>query len=240
MDIARLTGERGATTPLAVAAATTIVATVLSYALPEAYAATGVGLWFLFAVFVLVLRRGDNATIRRTGLSLAGLFEPETPIEPTHVVRAALRALLVGTVVALVVLPPFWAGYVFWYRPQTPFAPAAPPSLQNDVLGQLLGVAFPEEAFFRGYLQSSLDAAWPRRTRVLGTPVGISIVVTSAIFAFGHLLTEPYPGRLAVFFPSLVFGFLRAREGGIGAAIVFHALCNLFASYLGQSYGLGR
>ena len=61
-----------------------------------------------------------------------------------------------------------------------------------------------------------------------------------AIFAVGHLLTEPYPGRLAVFFPSLVFGFLRAREGGVGASIVFHALCNLFASYLGQSYGLTR
>ena len=157
-----------------------------------------------------------------------------------RVLVSGARALAIGALVAIVVLPPFWLGYVYWYRPRGAFTPAPWPSLQSDVLGQLLGVAFPEEAFFRGYLQSALDAAWPPTRRVLGVRIGPSILVTSAIFAVGHLLTEPYAGRLAVFFPSLLFGFLRAREGGIGAAIVFHALCNLFASYLGQSYGLSR
>lgn len=240
MNIARLLGEHGARGPLLVAGVTTVVATVLSYGLPEAYAATGVGLWFLFVVFALVLRRGDSATIERMGLSLGGLFEPEKPLEARRVFGAASRALLVGALFAVLVLPPFWVGYVYWYRPRLAFAPAPWPSLQSEVLGQLLGVAFPEEAFFRGYLQSALEAAWPSNRRLAGARVGLSIVVTSAIFALGHLLTEPYPGRLAVFFPSLVFGFIRAREGGIGAAIVFHALCNLFASYLGQSYGLSR
>lgn len=240
MNIAGLLGERGATGPLVVAAVTSLVATVLSYALPEPYAATGVGLWFLFVVFVLVLRRGDSATVRRMGLSLGGLFEPETPIEARRVLAAGARAVGVGALLALVVLPPFWVGYVHWYRPRGAFMPAPWPSLQDDVLGQLLGVAFPEEAFFRGYLQSALDAAWPPKWSMLGARVGASILVTSAIFAVGHLLTEPYAGRLAVFFPSLVFGFLRARTGGVGASIVFHALCNLFASYLGQSYGLSR
>ena len=240
MNIARLLGEEGAAGPLIVAAVTSLVATILSYGLPEQYAATGVGLWFLGVVFVLVLRRGDSATIRRMGLSLGGLFEPEVPIELPRVLVSGARALAIGALVALVVLPPFWVGYVYWYRPRGAFTPAPWPSLQSDVLGQLLGVAFPEEAFFRGYLQSALDAAWPPTRRVLGVRIGPSILVTSAIFAVGHLLTEPYAGRLAVFFPSLLFGFLRAREGGIGAAIVFHALCNLFASYLGQSYGLSR
>lgn len=240
MNIARLLGAEGAAAPLLVAVLTTLVATALSYGLPEAYAATGVGLWFLFVVFVLVLRRGDSATIQRMGLSLGGLFEPERPVELRRVLGAAVRALAIGTLVAVFVLPPFWVGYVYWYRPRVAFAAAPWPSLQSDVLGQLLGVAFPEEAFFRGYLQSALETAWPSNRRLLGARVGASIVVTSAIFAVGHLLTEPYPGRLAVFFPSLVFGFLRAREGGVGASIVFHALCNLFASYLGQSYGLTR
>ncbi|MGC4093367.1 MAG: MrtC family glutamic-type intramembrane protease [Polyangiaceae bacterium] len=238
MDFARLSGERGAGGPLAVAALVTCVATGLSYGLPEAHAATGVGLWFLAAVFVLVLRRGDSETIRRMGLSLGGLFEPETPIDPKRLLRAAARATGVGLLLAALVLPPFWIGYVLWYRPSVGFVAAAPPSLQNDVLGQLLGVAFPEEAFFRGYLQSSLDGAWPPRHKFAGARLGLSVVVTSAIFALGHFLTEPHPARLAVFFPSLVFGFVRAREGGVGAAIVFHAACNLFASYLGQSYGL--
>jgi membrane protease YdiL (CAAX protease family) len=43
---------------------------------------------------------------------------------------------------------------------------------------------------------------------------------------------------LSVFFPSLLFGWLRARTGGIGASVFFHALCNLFAAYLARSYGL--
>ncbi|HET9933586.1 MAG TPA: MrtC family glutamic-type intramembrane protease, partial [Polyangiaceae bacterium] len=208
MNIARLLGEDGAAGPLIVAAVTSLVATALSYGLPEQYAATGVGLWFLFVVFVLVLRRGDSATVRRMGLSLGGLFEPEVPIEFPRVLAAGGRALAIGVLLAAVVLPPFWVGYVYWYQPRGAFTPAPWPSLQNDVLGQLLGVAFPEEAFFRGYLQSSLDTAWPPGRRLFGAPVGRSIWVTSAIFAVGHLLTEPYPGRLAVFFPSLLFGFL--------------------------------
>jgi len=65
-------------------------------------------------------------------------------------------------------------------------------------------------------------------------------LVASALFAAGHLCTEFNAGRLAVFFPALVFGWIRARTRGVGAGLVFHALCNLFASYLGQSYGFAR
>src|SRR5690606_34118321 len=147
-------------------------------------------------------------------------------------------ALAVAAVAALVTFPPFFAGYVFWNAPEGPFVPAPLPGLETDVLGQLLGVALPEEAFFRGYLQTAFDRVLPPRRRVLGAPLGAGLVLSSALFAVGHLLTAPDPGRLAVFFPSLVFGFLRARTGGIGAAVLFHAACNLFASYLGQSYGL--
>ncbi len=35
----------------------------------------------------------------------------------------------------------------------------------------------------------------------------------------GHFLTIHAPERLAVFFPSLVFGFLRSRTKGIGAGL---------------------
>jgi hypothetical protein len=69
--------------------------------------------------------------------------------------------------------------------------------------------------------------------------VSPAILVTSAVFALGHVATIHDPGRLAVFFPSLVFGWLRARTGGVGAAIAFHALCNLFSESLMRGYGLG-
>jgi membrane protease YdiL (CAAX protease family) len=239
LNHAALLGDQGAGGPLLVALVTTLVATALSYLLPEAHAATGVGLWFLLCVYGLLLHRGDAETIRRFGLSLGGLFEPE-PLSPAKLLRSAVGALAWGLGLALLIFPGFWLGYWYWYRPSGAFVPASAPGLSDEVLGQLLGVAFPEEVFFRGYLQSALDRAWPPERRVFGAPLGLGLLVSSALFAAGHFLTEPFPGRLAVFFPSLVFGFLRARRGGVGAAIVFHALCNLFASYLGRSYGLFR
>ena len=57
-------------------------------------------------------------------------------------------------------------------------------------------------------------------------------------FALGHLATVHSPARLAVFFPSLLFGWLRARTRGIGASCLFHAMCNVFSEVLGKGYGL--
>ncbi|HEY8943631.1 MAG TPA: MrtC family glutamic-type intramembrane protease [Polyangiaceae bacterium] len=232
-----ISGERGALGPLLVALATTAVATALSYWLPEEHAATGVGACFLIAVYFTVLRSADTESIRAHGLSLGGLFDQQ-PISPKRLVRSALGALAWAAGLALVCFPPFWVGYVLWYAPRSDFSAAPLPSIDTEVFGQLLGIAFPEEAFYRGYLQSALDRAWPQTRRILGAELGAGVVVSSALFALGHYLTEPVPGRLAVFFPSLLFGWLRAKTGGVGAPIAFHALCNLFATYLGRSYRL--
>lgn len=215
----------------------TALVTGLSYGLPDSYQATGVGLAFLAATYVLVLRH-DGPTVDRFGLGLGGLFE-SGPLSPSRVTKAAARALAWALGAALVVLPPFWVGWVAYWRPESGFSPAAFRGVLDDALGQWLVIALPEECFYRGYLQSELDQAWPRRVRLLGASVGPSLVVTSALFAAGHLATELNPARLAVFFPALLFGWLRARTGGVGASIALHALCNLFASYLARSYGLG-
>jgi hypothetical protein len=106
----------------------------------------------------------------------------------------------------------------------------------NEVFGQLVIIALPEEAFYRGYLQSRLDEALPGRIRILGATVGPALIVTSVIFALGHFATIREPARLAVFFPSLVFGWLRARTKGIGASVAFHASCNIFSELLGKGY----
>jgi membrane protease YdiL (CAAX protease family) len=111
-----------------------------------------------------------------------------------------------------------------------------PPQLLLLSLSQLLVVALPEELFFRGYLWSRLEARWPARRRLLGAPVGLALPVTSVLFALGHVLVDLDPGRLAVFFPGLVFGWMRARTGTIAAGAAFHALCNLFAETLHLSF----
>jgi uncharacterized protein len=222
--------------PLLVVALTTTAVTALSYLLPETYAATGVGLGFLAATYLVVLRGSDTPTVRHFGLSLGGLLEPEA-LEPKRMLRDFAVAFGWATVLALIFFPPFWLGYVCWWKPRMPFVPAPLPSLGDDVLGQLLVIALPEEAFYRGYVQRALDDAWAPRRRVLGALLGPGILVTSALFAVGHLLTEVKPDRLAVFFPALVFGWLRAKTGGIGAGVLFHAACNLFAAWLARSYG---
>jgi membrane protease YdiL (CAAX protease family) len=217
-----------------VAAAVTALATALSYLLPESWAATGVGFTFLLATYWLVVRRDDNELLREFGLSLGGLLEAG-PLSAPRLVRAALGATCYALVAAAIIYPCFWVGFRIWWKVEV-FHPAPLGPVLSDALGQLLVIALPEEAFYRGYLQTSLERELKPKLSILGARVGWGLVLTSAIFALGHLFTELNPARLAVFFPSLVFGFLRARSRGIGASLTFHAMCNLFSAYLLRSY----
>jgi len=111
-----------------------------------------------------------------------------------------------------------------------------PPGFALLALSQLVVVAIPEELFFRGYLMERLEHVWPPTRRLFGAPVGLALVASSALFALGHLLVIPNPQRLAVFFPALVFGWMRARTGSIAAGATFHALCNIVSDVLHTSY----
>jgi membrane protease YdiL (CAAX protease family) len=230
--------ERAWLRPVGIAVLTTAFVTALSYGVPAEHAASAVGLAFLGITYFLCLRDAQSDGATRYGLSLGGLLDPE-PIAWSKLLWSAASELGFVLVVALVVFPPFWVGFRAWWSPVMPFRPASLSVLAQDALGQWLVIALPEEAFYRGYLQTRLDEAWPPRFRLLGTLVGPGLVVTSAVFALGHVATEFHPNRLAVFFPSLLFGWMRSRRRGIGAPAAFHALCNLFASYLARSYGLG-
>lgn len=222
--------------PLIAAAITTAAVTAVSYAAPRDYAGTAVGLAFLAATWWLVLRR-DEAEIRAHGLSLGGLLEP-SPLSLRRLAGDAGRAAAWALLFCALAFPPFWYGYRVYWRAAAHFVLRLPTEPLDELAAQLLVVALPEEAFFRGYLQSALDRAWRPRWRVLGAALGPAWLVSAAIFAVGHVLTIRHPSRLAVFFPALVFGWLRARTGGIGAPLLFHAACNLFSATLARGYGL--
>ncbi len=220
---------------LLTAAIVSVAVTVASALLPPRWVASAVGAVFLGATWVMVLRR-DDAAVERAGLSFGGLVLPEA-IDVRRVGRDLRVAAGWASLLALVCFGPFYVGFrvyarVVWHAHPGPLVALHPITLVSDAIGQLALIALPEEAFYRGYLQTRLDEAWPARVRVLGAEVGPSLVATSAIFAVGHLLTIHDAGRLAVFFPSLLFGWLRARTGGVGASITFHAACNLFSSAL--------
>lgn len=130
--------------------------------------------------------------------------------------------------------------------PQAVWAPHLPADLAAWGLGfayvakltatHLLGVALPEETFYRGYLQPQLETHWPPQRRWLGTPVGRAAVVAAALFALGHFLGEWNPGRLMPFFPGLLFAWLRNRTGTVLGACLFHGLCNVFSELWWSCY----
>ena len=102
---------------------------------------------------------------------------------------------------------------------------------------QLLLVAIPEELFYRGYIQGRLDQLIGAERRLFGVTLNLhSVALTSALFALAHLATIHHPARLAVFFPSLLFGWMRRAYGDTLTPAVFHALCNLCAQVLWGVY----
>ncbi len=210
--------------------------TLASRLLPGEFANLGVAAIFLGSTAALALR-DETAKVRAYGLSLGGLFEPET-IEPKRVVRDALRAVGWAVLLGALLFPPFIIAYGKLWAPQRAFVWRLPPDWFDRVAGQVLVIALPEEAFFRGFLQSALDGRLRARYRLFDAELGPGLLVSAAIFAVGHVLTVPQPGRLAVFFPALVFGWLRARTGGIGAGLAFHAACNLLSTMLALGFGL--
>ncbi len=111
-----------------------------------------------------------------------------------------------------------------------------PPDFALVALSQIVVIAVPEEFFFRGYLLTRLEERWPSRRRLWGAPVGWPLVLSSVLFGLGHVLVDFDPQRMVVFFPGLVFGFMRARTGSIAAGALFHALCNLFSDVLHASF----
>ncbi len=97
-------------------------------------------------------------------------------------------------------------------------------------------VALPEEWFFRGYLQTRLDQRFGTPRRLFGAPVGVGLLLSALAFALLHPILIPGVHRLLVFFPALLFGWLRARTGNIGAAVVVHASCNLLQAVAVEMY----
>jgi membrane protease YdiL (CAAX protease family) len=215
----------------------TAAVAAIAVALPPTWRPTLVGLAFLAATWALVWR-GNDEHVARAGLSLGGLVIPGR-LDTGAVARDAAAALAWAFGFAALIAVPYFVGWRLWWAPKLPFLLGVRPAeTANEVLGQLVVVALPEEAFYRGYLQSRLDEVWRPRWRVLGACVGPGLLVAAGIFALGHLATVQVPARLAVFFPALLFGWLRARTSGIGASMCFHAFCNVYSQLLGRGYGV--
>lgn len=130
-------------------------------------------------------------------------------------INFSARQILLGLIVSLAVLLPF---YVF-FSAEKRFVPLGmvPAALQ------LFSVSFPEEVFFRGFLQE-----------VFGNNLR-GAVIGSILFSGAHLPGLLFNGDLyapLTFFPSLIMGFLYVRTSNVIPSTIFHFLANVV--YLGS------
>lgn len=103
------------------------------------------------------------------------------------------------------------------------------------VIDQLLVVALPEEFFYRGFIQTRLRDAWPQGKVVFGVRLGPAFFWTAVLFALGHLAIFQV-WRLSVFFPALLFGWMREKTGTVMGAALVHGVANLLMRVLEASF----
>jgi membrane protease YdiL (CAAX protease family) len=105
----------------------------------------------------------------------------------------------------------------------------------RDLAIGVFAIALPEEVFHRGYLMSALEQRWTPTRKLFGVPFGWAAVISSTLFALGHVAVDPDTARLATFFPALAFAWLWRRSGSLWAPALFHAGCNLLMDLLTAS-----
>ncbi len=123
---------------------------------------------------------------------------------------------------AALAAPVFWAGLALLTHPSIdPYW-----TLREPRRFALVALGYPvlEEIAFRGLLQEWLRERWPN----LAPRAGITgaNLLTSALFSAAHVFAHPLPWALAVFVPSLVFGYFKDKSGTLSPGIVLHVFYN--------------
>ncbi|MGD9764936.1 MAG: CPBP family glutamic-type intramembrane protease [Candidatus Binatia bacterium] len=114
------------------------------------------------------------------------------------------------------------------------FVPTLPPNLAEAAFVQLVVVGLCEEFFFRGYLQTQLNAVYGRPYRFLGAQWGRGLIYAALLFGLCHIVTGDL-SRMRVFFFGLFAGWLRERTGTIAVPAAYHGFANLLQDVLGRS-----
>ena len=209
-------------------------AIVVTYVTLTPYAKLVATVGFLYLPLWAMKRRGEDyrdygVTLRAWRQDLKLFLLLSAIVLPLFVAGYALFAE------GLARLPPRIAQHLAPYAASWHFRPRLPDRFGEWVVDQLFVVALPEEFFYRGYLQARLRDAWPQGRMVLGARLGPAFFLTAALFALGHLAIFQV-WRLGVFFPALLFGYLRERTGSVLGAALFHAVCNLSVLVLEASF----
>ncbi|MFN0063152.1 MAG: myxosortase MrtX [Myxococcaceae bacterium] len=189
---------------------------------------------FLYVPLWFLRRRGEDAgdyglTFRHWRKDLAVAAKVLAVVTPLFIL------VFWAFVQAIQWAPSSWRAMLTPLNLEPHFAFRLPARFPEWVLDQLFVVALPEEFFYRGYMQTRLRTAWPDGRSFLGVRWGRAFWVTALLFALGHLAIFQV-WRLAVFFPALLFGWVRERTGTVLGATLVHAGCNLLEMVLEASF----
>ena len=118
--------------------------------------------------------------------------------------------------------PLFWLGLTFFMPTQ-----ARDFTAQIDLVRWLmLIILYPvlEEFVFRGLVLEWLHKRLARRRLGL---LSLANLLTSVLFVAVHFIAQPWYWALLVFFPSLVFGYMKERHNSLISPIILHSTYNL-------------
>jgi membrane protease YdiL (CAAX protease family) len=139
------------------------------------------------------------------------------------------RSIGTALLVSVLILVPYFLLFQHWIGKPPPLFTGLHGILRwlKMCLYQFCTIAFPEEFYFRGYLQTRLNQIWGRPYSLLGASFGWGLIVTSLVFMLFHLVLAINLWNVGIFFSALVFGWLREKTNSVAAPTIFHALSNI-------------
>jgi membrane protease YdiL (CAAX protease family) len=201
-----------------------------------------ISILFLYAPVVAAVRRKEDLDdygfhmapvgrgLRFAGLGMAIIF-PLFVVGFVGFYELACQSQLLAHVV-----PPGtcigYRGLAGIHAPDLVWSPLPKTSFTQFCAVQWIVVALPEELFFRGFLLKLLEQRFPPKRRFLGGGIGLALVLSAAAFAIVHVPRHGDPRQLAVFFPGLLFGWMRSATGSIFAGTLTHGASNILIRVL--------
>lgn len=209
-------------------------AIVLTHVLIQPYDKLVATVGFLYLPLWSMRRRQEE--YRDYGVSFRNFKED---LKWFSILLAIVAPLFIAGYVAfaelLLHLPPWASKLLSPYTSTWQFNFRLPDRFFEWVIDQLFVVALPEEFFYRGFIQRRLRDAWPKGRLFFGARIGPAFWLTQALFAVGHLaIFRTF--RLGVFFPALLFGWMREKTGSVLGAALLHAVFNLLVLVLEASF----
>ena len=207
----------------------------------------------LFCLIVFSLVTVGATLVRQLGVSFSSIVIPALwglgailPLRGTETELLSLglksqefiKGIKYFILCSLVVFPLYSGAFYLsldlgLHLPADLIAPGVP--ILDWILYNFIAVAFFEEFFFRGFLQGRFENYAKRSFSGAGTAIWLPIVASAFLFALAHVAVDLDPVRMVVFFPGLLFGWLRAKTGFLLAPILSHGSANLVSMFLIRS-----